>query len=174
MLRAVLAGRLGIEKLVDQIVDLGDRPPAANSGRKVMTILSSMALGADRVEGCEVLRSGQTAAVLGHRAAAPSTVGTFLRSFTFGASRSGWTAYVPRRGGPTLGRVAVRSLCPCEGASTSCTASPRTRRPESPIRGVRHFRGGRRDPALQSPGGSDGSASPRKRSTPWPRLLGLR
>jgi hypothetical protein len=87
MLPALLAGRLGIEALVDARVDLGDRPGAANPGRKVMTMLSAMALGADCIEDCDVLRSGQTAAVLGHRVAAPSTLGTFLRAFTFGHVR---------------------------------------------------------------------------------------
>jgi DDE family transposase len=87
MLPALLAQRLGIEQLVDQIVCLGDRPGAANPGRKVMTMVSAMALGADCIEDCDVLRSGQTAAVLGHRVAAPSTLGTFLRSFTFGHVR---------------------------------------------------------------------------------------
>src|SRR3954465_5461266 len=49
-----------------------------------MTMVSAMALGADSIEDCDVLRSGQTAAVLGHRVAAPSTLGTFLRAFSFG------------------------------------------------------------------------------------------
>jgi len=87
MLPALLAGRLGIETLVDECVDLGDRPGAANPGRKVMTMLSAMALGADCIEDCDILRSGRTAAVLGHGVAAPSTLGTFLRSFTFGHVR---------------------------------------------------------------------------------------
>lgn len=87
MLPAVLAARLGIEQLVDEAVDLGDRPGAANPGRKVMSLVSAMALGADCIEDCDVLRSGQTGAVLGHRVAAPSTLGTFLRSFTFGHVR---------------------------------------------------------------------------------------
>jgi hypothetical protein len=68
-------------------VDLGDRAGAANPGRKVMTMISAMALGADCIEDCDILRSGQTAAVLGHRVAAPSTLGTFLRAFTFGHVR---------------------------------------------------------------------------------------
>jgi hypothetical protein len=68
-------------------VRLGDRAGGANSGRKVMTMVSAMALGADCIEDCDILRSGQTAAVLGHRVAAPSTLGTFLRSFTFGHVR---------------------------------------------------------------------------------------
>ena len=46
-----------------------------------------MALGADCIEDCDVLRSGQTGAVLGHGVAAPSTLGTFLRAFTFGHVR---------------------------------------------------------------------------------------
>jgi hypothetical protein len=87
LLPAVLAGRLGIEALVDQTVDLGDRPGAAYPGRKVMTLVSAMCLGADCIDDCDLLRSGQTRAVLGHRVAAPSTLGTFLRSFTFGHVR---------------------------------------------------------------------------------------
>jgi hypothetical protein len=87
MLPALLARRLGIEELVQSRVDLGDRVGAANPGRKVMTMLSAMALGADCIEDCDVLRSGQTGAVLGHRVAAPSTLGTFLRAFTFGHVR---------------------------------------------------------------------------------------
>jgi hypothetical protein len=87
MLPALLAGRLGIEQLVDARVDLGERQGGANAGRKVMTMISAMVLGADCIEDCDVLRSGQTAAVLGHRVAAPSTLGTFLRAFTFGHVR---------------------------------------------------------------------------------------
>src|SRR5215208_4333238 len=87
MLPALLASRLGIEELVDDRVVLGDRPGAANPGRKVMTMLSAMALGADCIEDCDVLRSGRTGAVLGHRVSAPSTLGTFLRAFTFGHVR---------------------------------------------------------------------------------------
>jgi hypothetical protein len=87
VLPAVLAGRLGVEALVDEAVDLGDRPGSANAGAKVMTLVSAMALGADSIDDCDILRSGRTAAVLGHRVAAPSTLGTFLRAFTFGHVR---------------------------------------------------------------------------------------
>jgi Transposase DDE domain group 1 len=87
LLAAVLAGRLGLEALADQTVDLGDRPGAANPGRKVMSMVSAMCLGADCIEDCDLLRSGQTRAVLGHRVSAPSTLGTFLRAFTFGHVR---------------------------------------------------------------------------------------
>ncbi len=83
LLPAVLARRLGIEAVIDRTVDLGDRAGAANAGRKVMSLVSAMCLGADCIDGCSVLRSGQTRAVLGHRVLAPSTLGTFLRAFTF-------------------------------------------------------------------------------------------
>lgn len=87
MLPATLTARLGIEALVDECVDLGDRPGAANPGRKVASLLAAMALGADCIEDCEILRCGRTEAVLPHRVAAPSTLGTFLRSFSFGHVR---------------------------------------------------------------------------------------
>jgi hypothetical protein len=87
VLAATLAGRLGIEALVDRTVDLGDRPGAANAGAKVMTLVSAMALGADCIDDCDLLRVGRTSQVLGHQVAAPSTLGTFLRSFTFGHVR---------------------------------------------------------------------------------------
>jgi Transposase DDE domain group 1 len=87
LLPAVLAERLGIEALVEETVDLGDREGAANPGRKVMSLVSAMALGADCIDDCDVLRSGQTRVVLCHGVAAPSTLGTFLRAFTFGHVR---------------------------------------------------------------------------------------
>jgi hypothetical protein len=88
VLPAVLAGRLGIEAVVDQVVDLGDRPGEANAGRKVMTLASAMALGADRIDDCDVFRSGRTRAVLGHRLSAPSTLGTFCARSLPGTSGS--------------------------------------------------------------------------------------
>jgi len=42
VLTATLAQRLGIEALVDEAADLGDRPGAANAGAKVMTLVSAM------------------------------------------------------------------------------------------------------------------------------------
>ena len=87
VLCATLAERLGITSLVDETVRLGDRAGAANAGVKVMTLVSAMALGADCIEDCDALRAGRTGHVLGQRVAAPSTLGTFLRSFTFGHVR---------------------------------------------------------------------------------------
>jgi Transposase DDE domain group 1 len=87
-LAATLATRLGIEGLVERFVRLrGDRPGAPNAGRKVMSLIYAMALGADSIDDCEVLRSGRTRRLLGGWVAAPSTLGTFLRAFTFGHVR---------------------------------------------------------------------------------------
>ena len=87
LLTSTLIDRLGLERLVDRAVKLGDRPGAARPGRKVCSLLQAMALGADSIDDCDILRSGGTEALLGHRAMAPSTLGTFLRSFTFGHVR---------------------------------------------------------------------------------------
>jgi hypothetical protein len=84
---ATLAQRLGVEQLVDDWVELGDRPGGGLEGAKAMTLVSAMALGADCIDDCDLLRSGRTADVVGHRVLAPSTLGTFLRAFTFGHVR---------------------------------------------------------------------------------------
>jgi Transposase DDE domain group 1 len=85
---ATLAQRLGIEALAGRLVRLrGDRPGAANAGRKVMALLFAMVLGADSIDDCDVLRAGRTRRLLGGWLPAPSTLGTFLRAFTFGHVR---------------------------------------------------------------------------------------
>jgi hypothetical protein len=87
MLAVTLGRRLGLEALVDAVVKLGTRPGAARPGRKVLSLVHAMLLGADCIDDCDMLRTGRTEAILGHRAMAPSTLGTFLRSFTFGHVR---------------------------------------------------------------------------------------
>ena len=88
VLVATLAKRLGIEALAGRLVRLGrGRPGAANAGRKVMALLFAMVLGADSIDDCEVLRAGKTRRLLGGWIPAPSTLGTFLRAFTFGHVR---------------------------------------------------------------------------------------
>jgi len=87
LVAATVASRLGIEGLVNECVDLGHRVGYFRPGRKVMSLVHAMLLGADSIDGCDVLRSGRTGRVLGHRVMAPSTLGTFLRAFTFGHVR---------------------------------------------------------------------------------------
>ena len=88
MLVAMLAKRLGIETLASRLVRLRrDRPGAVNAGRKVMALIFAMVLGGDSIDDCEVLRAGRTRRLLGGWMPAPSTLGTFLRAFTFGHVR---------------------------------------------------------------------------------------
>jgi hypothetical protein len=84
---ATLAQHLGLQALFDQHVDLGDAPGRANVGDKAMTVIHSALAGGDSIDDCDALRAGSTQAALGHAVLAPSTLGTFLRSFTWGHCR---------------------------------------------------------------------------------------
>jgi hypothetical protein len=82
-----LVGRLGIEGLIDRTVLLRrDRPGWQSAGRKVMALIFSMVLGGDCIDDADVLRAGRINRLLGWMPA-PSTLGTFLRAFTFGHVR---------------------------------------------------------------------------------------
>jgi hypothetical protein len=87
LLVATLTGRLGLEALVDSTVRLVGRVGGARPGRKVLTLVHAMIAGASHIDHADMLRAGSTAAVLSHRVMAPSTLGTFLRAFTFGHVR---------------------------------------------------------------------------------------
>ena len=87
MLPATLAWRLGLPQLGDQHLDLGDSPGRANTGDKLMTLVASALAGGDCIDDADVLRAGGTASVLGCVVKAPSTLGTFLRSFRWGHVR---------------------------------------------------------------------------------------
>ena len=86
-LPATLGQQLGIKDLIDQTVDLGRVPGAAHPGEKAMTVISSVLAGGDCIDDVDALRAGGCEAVIGHRVAAPSTVGTFLRAFRWGRVR---------------------------------------------------------------------------------------
>jgi hypothetical protein len=99
LLTASLADRLGIEGLVNESVWLDPKEPgAALPGRKVMSLVHGMLAGADSIDDMNLLRAGSTGLILGHRVMAPSTLGTFLRAFTFGHVRQ-------------LDRVLDQALC---------------------------------------------------------------
>jgi len=88
MLVATLSQRLGVEALAGDLVRLRrDCPGAANTGRKVMALIYAMVLGADSIDDSGVLRAGRSGRLLGGWIPAPSTLGTFLRAFTFGHVR---------------------------------------------------------------------------------------
>ena len=87
LLPATLLGRLGLRELVDRHVDLGRAPGRANAGDKIASLVLSALAGGDCIDDADALRAGGTDAVLGFRARAASTLGTFLRSFRFGHVR---------------------------------------------------------------------------------------
>ena len=100
MLAATLAQHLELRALIDDRVDLGDAPGRANVGHKAMTLIHSALADGDCIDDADALRAGATQAVLGHGVLAPSTLGTFLRSFTWAHSRQ-----LDRVSGELLGRA---------------------------------------------------------------------
>ena len=73
-------GRLGDERLTVP-TDKG-----ANAGRKLASLVAGMAAGADSIDDMALLRHGAMGKIF-HRPYAPSTLGSFLRAFTFGHVR---------------------------------------------------------------------------------------
>jgi Transposase DDE domain group 1 len=84
---ATLAQHLGLRELFDTHVHLGAAAGRANVGDKAMTVIHSALAGGDSIDDCDALRAGATRSVLGHAVLAPSTLGTFLRSFSWGHAR---------------------------------------------------------------------------------------
>ena len=87
ILPVTLAQHLGLRELVQQCLDLGNAPGRANPGDKMMTLVASALAGGDCIDDADVLRTGGTACTLGGTVKAPSTLGTFLRSFRWGHVR---------------------------------------------------------------------------------------
>ena len=87
LLVATLVARLDLEALIDATVRLVGRVGGSSSGAKILTLVNAMVSGASHIDHTDVLRSGGTRAVVGHRVYAPSTVGIFLRAFSFGHVR---------------------------------------------------------------------------------------
>ena len=87
LLPVTLAQHLGLRELVDHHLDLGNAPGRANAGDKMLTLVASALAGGDCIDDADVLRTGGTAQTLGCVVKAPSTLGTFLRSFRWGHVR---------------------------------------------------------------------------------------
>jgi len=80
-----LASSAGLRGLADQHVSVpGDK--GANAGLKVTSLVAGMVAGADSIDDMALLRHGGTGRVFAN-AYAPSTLGSFLRSFSFGHVR---------------------------------------------------------------------------------------
>jgi hypothetical protein len=83
-----LAERAGVHEVADQRVRLPEAAgsAAANPGVKITSIIAGMVTGADSIEDLGVLRHGALPRLFGG-IRAPSTLGTFLRGFTWGNVR---------------------------------------------------------------------------------------
>ena len=149
LLPATLARHLGLPELVQQRLDLGDAPGRANAGDKMMTLVASALAGGDCIDDADVLRTGGTACTLGGTVKAPSTLGTFLRSFRWGHVRQldrvsrellarAWQAGAGPGDGPLTidltppsarptdwpRRAHATTAIPASGAITPCWPSP--------------------------------------------------
>ncbi|WP_419945775.1 IS1380 family transposase [Candidatus Poriferisodalis sp.] len=100
-----LVGRLGLGGLIDDTVV----PPQAGrgSGAKVLTAVFSMLVGGSFISDADRLRTASTGSVLGFAVAAPSALGTFLRSFAWGHVRR-----LGRAREPALGRAREAGAAP--------------------------------------------------------------
>ena len=87
VLPATLMVRLGLEALVNATVRLTGRVGGARPGRKICSLVATILAGGTHIDHADMLRAGATQRVLPFRVMAPSTLGTFLRSFTFGHVR---------------------------------------------------------------------------------------
>lgn len=82
ILPATLTGKLDIEQSADELISVGYRP-----GRKLTTLVHALLAGAQCIDDADILRSGATGRILNHKVMSSSTLGTWLRSFTFGHVR---------------------------------------------------------------------------------------
>jgi hypothetical protein len=80
-----LAGKAGLRELADQRMSV-PTDKGANAGRKISSLVAGMAAGADSIDDMALLRHGGMGKVF-TGAYAPSTLGSFLRSFAFGHVR---------------------------------------------------------------------------------------
>ena len=149
ILPATLARRLGLPELVHNHLDLGRAPGRANPGDKMLTLVASALAGGDCIDDADVLRTGGTARALGGTVKAPSTLGTFLRSFRWGHVRQldrvsrellarAWAAGAGPGDGPLTidldppsarptgwpRRERATTATPASGAITCCWPSP--------------------------------------------------
>lgn len=117
LLPATLAAHLGAGALLDETVDLGDDPGAPNPARKALTVVLAMLAGGQFIDDVDLLRAGSSGRVVGFDPAAPSTVGTFLRAFTFGHVRQ-----LDKAAEELLGRAWEAGTGPAAGESRDAVA----------------------------------------------------
>ena len=157
ILPTTLARHLGLPQLVQQRLDLGNAPGRANTGDKIVTLVASALAGGDCIDDADVLRTGRTAGALGCVVKAPSTLGTFLRSFRWGHVRQldrvsrellarAWAAGA----GPVDGPLTIdldSTICETYGLAKAGCPPPQLHRPAglSPAAGQRRWHRRRAD-----------------------------
>jgi hypothetical protein len=111
-----LAEQVGLPALAAQVrIEAADNSGGAHPAAKVMSLLGAMCSGADSIDDADRLRHGaMDRAFAGIRA--PSTLGTFLRSFTHGHTRQ-----LHRVHREFLARLPAPGSC-CSSISTPPTA----------------------------------------------------
>ncbi len=86
LVAATLGQRLGLPGLLREHLTVPGHL-GAHPDQKCLTVIHSLLAGGDCIDDVDALRAGVTQSVLGHRVAAPSTVGSFLRAFGFNHAR---------------------------------------------------------------------------------------
>jgi hypothetical protein len=80
-----LAEKAGLRRLADRWLSV-PTDKGANAGLKIASLVAGMVAGADAIDDMAVLRHGGMRKLFAHLYA-PSTLGSFLRAFTFGHVR---------------------------------------------------------------------------------------
>ena len=145
-----LADAAGLAQLADERLSVpGDK--GANAGLKVASLVGGMLAGADSIDDMALVRHGGMGRLFA-RAYAPSTLGSFLRAFTFGHVRQ-------------LDAVASRFLIALAGMTPLLGATPG---PAGETEGAREARVGTRcstsmtrsSRSTATPSRAPGSATP--------------
>jgi hypothetical protein len=108
-----LATQIGLVGLGQEHVKLSG-PGRANAGVKLMSIVAGMLAGADSITDMGQLRHGGMERVF-TQMRAPSTLGTFLRCFTFGWGSPRLRGSPPGRRGGLAGTGAAHRVHPGTG-----------------------------------------------------------
>ena len=86
LVAATLGQRLGLARLLREHVTVPGSL-GAHPDDKCLTVIHSLLAGGDCIDDVTALRAGSAQQILGHRVAAASTVGSFLRVFGFNHAR---------------------------------------------------------------------------------------
>ena len=87
ILPVTIAHHLGLSKLMDRHLGLGEAANRANASDKMLTLMASALAGGEFIDAADPLRAGGTEQVLGCTVKAPSTLRTFVRRFRWGHVR---------------------------------------------------------------------------------------